>query len=73
MRNLSVLPLHIAVAHSLFHIPFVLHILCLPLALFVAGSFNAVDLADLEIASHFVKYAVASYAIIPVTENPDKK
>ncbi|KAL3137504.1 hypothetical protein ABBQ38_004792 [Trebouxia sp. C0009 RCD-2024] len=37
-----------------------------------AGSFNAVDLADLEIASHFVKYAVASYAIIPVTENPDK-
>lgn len=39
----------------------------------IAGSFNAVDLAELEIASHFVKYAVASYAIIPVTENPEKK
>ena len=38
-----------------------------------AGSFNAVDLADLEVASHFVKYAVASYAIVPVTEDPDKK
>ena len=26
------------------------------------------DLADLETASHYVKYAVASYAIQPITE-----
>ena len=45
----------------------------LMLLLVIAGSFNAVDLAELETASHFVKYAVASYAIIPVTENPEKK
>lgn len=39
----------------------------------VAGSFTPVDLDELETASHFVKYAVAAYAIIPVTENPDKR
>ena len=38
-----------------------------------AGSFAAVDLDELETASHYVKYAVAAYAIIPVTENPNKK
>ena len=43
------------------------------LLVLIAGSFNAVDLAELETASHFVKYAVASYAILPVTENPEKK
>ena len=37
------------------------------------GSFNAVDLKDLETATHYVKYAVAAYAIIPVTDEPDKK
>ncbi len=39
----------------------------------LAGSFNAVNLDDLETATHYVKYAVASYAIQPVTENPEKK
>lgn len=48
-------------------------LITLMLFLLNAGSFNAVDLAELETASHFVKYAVASYAIIPVTENPEKK
>lgn len=55
--------------------PFVKYAVLIPLMLLlvIAGSFNAVDLAELETASHFVKYAVASYAIIPVTENPEKK
>jgi hypothetical protein len=39
----------------------------------VAGSFNAVELDDLEVATHYVKYAVAAYAIIPVTDHPEKK
>ena len=34
---------------------------------------NAVELEDLETASHYVKYAVASYAIQPVSENADKR
>ena len=38
-----------------------------------AGTFNAVELEDLETASHYVKYAVASYAIQPVSENADKR
>lgn len=37
-----------------------------------AGSFNAVELDDLEVATHYVKYAVAAYAIIPVTDHPEK-
>lgn len=39
----------------------------------VAGSFNAVELEDLEVATHYVKYAVAAYAIIPVTDHPEKQ
>ena len=62
------MPLHMLHATSLC-----MDYATLRLASVCAGSFNAVDLADLEIASHFVKYAVASYAIVPVTEDPDKK
>ncbi len=43
------------------------------LCLCMAGSFNAVELDDLEVATHYVKYAVAAYAIIPVTDHPEKK
>ena len=43
------------------------------LCLCIVGSFNAVELDDLEVATHYVKYAVAAYAIIPVTDHPEKK